>query len=51
MLGVAIEKNLNIDEYIFDICEKAGRKMSVLARLSNYMTYVKRKMLLKAFVE
>ena len=51
MLGVAIEKNLNIDEYIFDICEKAGRKMYVLARLSNYTSFVKRKILLKAFVE
>ena len=31
--------------------KKAGRKLSDLARLSNYMSFRKRKILLKAFVE
>ena len=44
LLGVVIE-------YVFDLCKKAGRKLSVLARLSNYMSFEKRKILLKAFVE
>ena len=35
----------------FDLCKKAGRKLPVLARLSNYMSFEKRKILLKAFVE
>ena len=51
MLGVVIDRNLNFDENIFDLWKKAGRKMSVLARLSNYMSFVKRKLLHKAFVE
>ena len=51
LLGVVIDKNLNFDEYVFDLCNKAGRKLSVLARLSNYMSLGKRKILLKAFVE
>ena len=50
-LGVVIDRNLNFDEYVFDLCKKAGRKLSVLARLSNYMSFEKRKILLKAFVE
>ena len=31
--------------------KKTGRKLSVLARMSNYMSFEKVKMLLKAFVE
>ena len=34
LLGVAIFRNLNFDVYVFDLCKKAGRKLSVLARLS-----------------
>ena len=51
LFGVVIDRNLNFDKYVFDLCEKAGRKLSVLARLSNYMSFEKRKILLKAFVE
>ena len=36
---------------MFFLCKKAGRKLSVLARLSNYMSFEKRKILLKTFVQ
>ena len=51
LLGVVIDRNLNFDEYVFGLCKKAGKKLSVLARLSNYMTFEKRKISLKAFFE
>ena len=51
LLGVVIDRNLNFDEYVFDLCIKAGRKLSVLARLSNYMSFEKRKISPKAFVK
>ena len=51
LLGVAIDRNLNFDEYVFDLCKKPGRAWSVLARLSNYMSFEKRRILLKAFIE
>ena len=51
LLGVVIDRNLNFDECVFDLCKKTGRKLSVLARLSNYMSFEKRKILLKAFAE
>ena len=51
LLGVVIDRNLNFDECVFDLCKKAGRKLSVLARLSTYMSFEKRKILLKAFIE
>ena len=43
LFGVVIDRNLNFDEYVFDLCKKAGRKLSVLARLSNYTSFEKRK--------
>ena len=42
---------LNFGECVFDLSEKAGRKLPVLARLSNHMIFEKRKILFKAFVE
>ena len=41
LLGVVIDINLNFDEYVFDLSKKAGRKLTVLARLSNYMKIMK----------
>ena len=51
LLGVVIDRNLNFDEYVFDLCKKAGRILSVLARLSNCVSFQKRKILLKVFPE
>ena len=39
LLGVAIFRNLNFDVYVFDLCKKAGRKLSVLARLSRGLEF------------
>ena len=43
LLRVVIYRNLNFDEYASDFCKKAGSKLSVLARLSNYMSFEKKK--------
>ena len=51
MLGVEIERNLNFDEYVFGICKKAGRKLSVLARMSKFMNFKQRRILMKTFIE
>ena len=42
---------MNFDEYVLHLCEEAARKLSVLARLSNYVSFEKRKIFLIAFVE
>lgn len=34
-INVIINRTLNIDEYIFDLSQNAGRKLSILARLLN----------------
>ena len=38
LLGVEIDNNLNFDLYVSSLCKKAGKKLSVLARLSNFMS-------------
>ena len=49
-INVIINRNLNIDEYIFDLSQNAGRKLSILARLVNQNFERKRKLMI-AFVE
>ena len=38
LLGVEIDSNLNFDLYVSSLCKKVGKKLSVLARLSNFMS-------------
>ena len=41
LLGVVIDRNLNLNEYIFGFCKKAFRKLSDLARFSNHNSFEK----------
>ena len=51
LLGVEIDRTLSFDEHIASLCRKAGKKLSVLARLSNFMCTNKKRVLMKAFTE
>ena len=46
-----INRTLSFDEHVSNLCKKAGRKLSVLARLSSYMTLTQRRILMKSFIE
>ena len=50
-LRIEINKTLSFDEYIACLCKKAGKKLSVLVRLSNLMCTNKKRVLMKAFIE
>ena len=39
LLGLDIDRNLNFNEHVSSLCRKAGNKLSVLARLSNFMSF------------
>ena len=43
------DKKLTFDDHISDICKKAGRKISALARVTPYMGVVKKRILMNAF--
>ena len=50
LIGVIIDRNFSFDDYVFTLCKKAGRKLSALARISIYMSFLKKIFILKAFV-
>ena len=49
LLGVKIDVNLNFNEHIPDLCKKASRKISALARVAPFMSIEKRKVVMNAF--
>ena len=49
LLGVKIDVNLNFNEHISDLCKKASRKISALARIAPFMSIEKRKVVINAF--
>ena len=50
LLGVCIDNTLKFEEHISSLCKKANQKLHALARISNYMSSAKLKMLMKSFV-
>ena len=50
LLGVHIDRTLSFHEHFSNLCKKPGRKLSVLARLSSYMTLTQRRLLMKSFI-
>ena len=46
-----IERNLNFHDHVISLCKKAGRKLSVLPRLSKFMSFKQKRILMKTFVE
>ena len=51
MLGVTIDRHLKFEEHIIKQCEKAGQKLSALARVCNILNQKRRRTLTKAFIE
>ena len=51
LLGVIIDNELKFDEHVSKLCKKASQKLHALARISNYMSQDKLRILMKAFIE
>ena len=49
LLGVKIDVNLNFSDHISDLCKKASRKISALARVTPFMVLEKRKLIMNTF--
>ena len=45
LLGLNIDRNINFDDHVFTLCKKACRKLSVLSRISNNMSFEKKRIL------
>ena len=51
LLGITIDNELKIDEYISKVCKKAQRKLTVLTRIKKYLDFNKLRLLFKTFFD
>ena len=51
LLGLTIDKHLNFNSHVKNICKKASQKMYALARVAKFLTFHRKRVLLKAFIE
>ena len=51
ILGVSVEASLKFNIHGESILNKAGRKLTILARMSNILSFPKMKLLIKSFFE
>ena len=50
LLGINIDNRLTFEEHVNYLCDKASQKVSALARLSAFMSFEQRKLIINAFV-
>ena len=51
LLGILIDSELSFDHHISSICSKASKKLHALGRIASFMSFKKRRTLMKAFIE
>ena len=49
MLGIKLDSKLNFNSHIHDICQKAGQKLNAISRITLYMDFAKKRLLVNAF--
>ena len=50
-MGVLIDSELNFENHILNICNKVSKKLNALGRFAGNITFEKRRVLFKAFIE
>ena len=51
LLGITINRDLKFDKHVLKHCSKANQKLSALSRMAKRLSFNKRRILFKAFVE
>ena len=51
LLGILIDSELSFDQHISSICSKVSKKLHALRHVATFMSFNKRRTLLKAFIE
>ena len=49
--GILIDSELSFDQHVSSICSKASKKLHALGRIASFMSFEKRRTLMKAFIE
>ena len=50
LLGINLNNRLDFDTHVSNICDRVIKKMHALARISQFMNILKRRMIMKAFI-
>ena len=51
LLGVTIDKNLDLNEHVSNLCKIGNQKLHALGRISNYLSKDKLKIIMKSFIQ
>ena len=49
LLGIKLDSKLNFNSHIHYICQKAGQKLNAISRITPYMGFAKRRLIVNAF--
>ena len=49
LLGIKLDSKLHFNSHIHGICQKAGQKLNAISRITTYMDFAKRRLLVNAF--
>ena len=51
LLGISLDNELQFDEYLYNVCLKANRKLSASSKIKKYLDFDKTRTLFKGFFE
>ena len=51
LLGITIERDLNCDDHVNNLCKESCQKLNALAHLSPFMSVDKKSIVMKAFIK
>ena len=51
LLGASFDSELRFDEHISSTCTMTSRKINALGLIANFMSHVKRRLIMKDFIE
>ena len=49
LLGVKLNSKLNFTSHIYDICQKAGQELNEISKITTYMDFAKRRLIVNPF--
>ena len=50
LLGIEIDNQLNVDNHVSTLCNKAGSQLNAIGKLKKYIGFPEKKALIEAFV-
>ena len=51
LLGINVDRSLKFDFHMLKVCSKADRKLTIFSRMFRFLTFEKRRVLIKAYFE